>query len=149
HVTIYWPCSQKNEPYSSNGHCCHCPPPSRKSTSARQSHTIESLMLGMQGSLNFLTSLLNNSNVTSEDKISACRAVALTMLQEQNGDLPKDIKAFIRAMIVHNVGFTDIYMLTADKDERTEFVRAEVECMQMKLAAKELLPVALTIPNPF
>ncbi|KIJ10406.1 hypothetical protein PAXINDRAFT_16560 [Paxillus involutus ATCC 200175] len=104
-------------------------PPSRKSASARQSHAAESLMLGMQGSLNFLTSSLNNSNITSEDKVSACRAVALTMLQEQDGDLPRDIKAFIRAMIAHNVGFTDVYTLTADKDERTEFVRAEVEGM--------------------
>ncbi|KIK92443.1 hypothetical protein PAXRUDRAFT_147312, partial [Paxillus rubicundulus Ve08.2h10] len=124
-------------------------PPSCKSASAQQSHAAESLMLGMQGSLNFLTSLLNNLNITSEDKTSARRAVALTMLQEQDGDLPKDIKAFIRAMIVHNVGFTDVYTLTADKDECTEFIRAEVGGMQIKLAAKELLPVAVTIPNPF
>ncbi|KIK80963.1 hypothetical protein PAXRUDRAFT_763722, partial [Paxillus rubicundulus Ve08.2h10] len=110
-------------------------PPSCKSASAQQSHATESLMLGMQGSLNFLTSLLNNLNITSEDKTSACRAVALTMLQEQDGDLPKDVKAFIRAMITHNVGFTDVYTLTADKDERTEFIRAEVEGMRIKLAA--------------
>ncbi|KIK74811.1 hypothetical protein PAXRUDRAFT_19517 [Paxillus rubicundulus Ve08.2h10] len=57
-------------------------PPSCKSANAQQSQATESLMLGMQGSLNFLTSLLNNSNITSEDKISARRAVALTMLQE-------------------------------------------------------------------
>ncbi|KIK95910.1 hypothetical protein PAXRUDRAFT_139671 [Paxillus rubicundulus Ve08.2h10] len=124
-------------------------PPSHKSASALQSHTAESLMLGMQGSLNFLTSSLNNLNITPEDKVSAHRAVALTMLQEQDGDLLKDIKAFIRAMIIHNVGFTDVYTLTADKDEHAEFIRAEVEDMQIKLMAKELLPVALTIPNPF
>ncbi|KIK99047.1 hypothetical protein PAXRUDRAFT_9149 [Paxillus rubicundulus Ve08.2h10] len=139
----------KKEPYSSNGHCHHFPPPSHKSASAWQSHAAESLMLGMQGSLNFLTLSLNNLDITAEDKVSACRAVALTMLQEQDGDLPKDIKAFFRAMIVHNVGFTDVYMLTANKDECTEFIRVEVEGMQIKLVAKELLPVALTIPNPF
>ncbi|KIK76892.1 hypothetical protein PAXRUDRAFT_780016 [Paxillus rubicundulus Ve08.2h10] len=83
-------------------------PPSCKSASAWQSHATESLMLGMQGSLNFLTLLLNNLNITSEDKTSAHRAVALTMLQEQDGDLPKDVKAFIRAIIAHNVGFTDV-----------------------------------------
>ncbi|KIK92624.1 hypothetical protein PAXRUDRAFT_792088, partial [Paxillus rubicundulus Ve08.2h10] len=124
-------------------------PPSCKSASTWEFHAAESLMLGMQGSLNFFTSSLNNLDITAEDKVSACRAVALTMLQEQDGDLPKDIKAFIRAMIAHNVGFTDVYMLTADKDECTEFIRAEVEGMSIKLVAKELLPVVLTILNPF
>ena len=86
-------------------------------------------MLGMQGSLNLLTSLLNNSNITAEDKVSARRELVLTMLQEEDGNLRKDIKAFIRAMIAHSSGFTDIYLLTADKGEHTDFVHAEVEGM--------------------
>ncbi|KIK77188.1 hypothetical protein PAXRUDRAFT_167567 [Paxillus rubicundulus Ve08.2h10] len=144
-MTIYWPCGQKKEPYSSNGHCHHCPPPSHKSASAHQSHTAESLMLGMQGLLNFLTLLLNNSNITSEDKTSACRAVVLTMLQEQDGDLSKDIKAFIRTMIVYNVGFTDVYTLTANKDEHTEFIRVEVEGMRINIRKNSRCHLSLYI----
>ena len=122
-------------------------PSSCKSKNSQQSHTTKSLMLGMQGSLNLLTSLLNNSNITAEDKVSARRELMLTMLQEQDGDLRKDVKAFIRAMISHSSGFTDVYLLTADKGERTDFVQAEVEGMRNKLLAKE--PVTVAIPEPF
>ena len=118
-----------------------------KSKNSQQSHTTESLMLGMQKSLNLLTSLFNNSNITAEDKVSACRELALTMLQRQDSDLWKDVKTFIRAMITYSSGFTDVYLLTANKGECTDFVWAEVEGMWNKLLAKE--PVTVVIPEQF
>jgi len=120
---------------------------SRKSTAAQQSHAAETLMLGMQGSLNLLTSSLANTATSAENKVSTHQELEMQMLHKQDNDLPKDVKAFIRAMIAHNVDFTEVYMLTTDKDKCLDYVRVEVEGMRIKSNAGEPVPIAL--PNPF
>lgn len=104
-------------------------------------------MLGMQGSLNLLTSSLANTATSAENKVSTHQELEMQMLHKQDNDLPKDVKAFIRAMIAHNVDFTEVYMLTTDKDKCLDYVRVEVEGMRIKSNAGEPVPIAL--PNPF
>ena len=122
-------------------------PLSHKSAATWQFHTAETLMLGMQGSLNLLTSSLANTATSTEDKVSACWELAMQMLHEQDNDLPKDVKAFIRIIIARNVGFTEVYTLTTDNDGCLDYVWVEVEGMRIKSNAGEPVPIAL--PNPF
>ena len=88
----------------------------------------ETLMLGMQGSLNLLTLSISSSlqPVTpTAQLVSEKRAQALQMLKLQDDDLPRPLKTFIRTMIAHNSGFVDVYLLTEDKVERLEYVTLE------------------------
>lgn len=87
--------------------------------------TQESLMLDMQGLLNRLAMSITTSLATLQDKASEKRGQALRVLQENDDDLPRYLKAFIRSSIAHSAGFTEVYMLTEDKDERKEYVMYE------------------------
>ena len=69
----------------------------------------------------------------------------MQMLYEQDNDLLKDVKAFIRVMIACNAGFTEVYTLITDKDEHLDYVQVEVEGMRIKSNAGE--PVLITLPN--
>ena len=69
------------------------------------------------------------------------------MLQDQDSNFPKDIKAFIWAMAICNVGFTEVYTLTTDKDERLDYIRVEIEGLRNKSNAGE--PVLVALPNLF
>jgi len=88
----------------------------------------ETLMLGMQGLLNLLTSSISSSlqPVTpTAQLVSEKRAQALQMLKLQDDDLPRPLKTFIWTMIAHDSGFVDVYLLTEDKVERLEYVTLE------------------------
>jgi len=85
----------------------------------------ESFILDMQGSLNLLITSITTSLATPQGKASAKREQALRVLQEKDDDLPRYLKTFIRSSIAHSTGFTEVYMLTEDKDERKEYVMHE------------------------
>ena len=88
----------------------------------------ETLMLGMQGSLNLLTSSISSSlqPVTpTAQLVSEKCAQALQMLKLQDDDLPRPLKTFIWTMIAHDSGFVDVYLLTEDKVERLKYVTLE------------------------
>ena len=86
----------------------------------------ESLMLGMQGSLNLLTLSISHSlQPVAQVTTSGKREQALQKLKTEDDDLARPLKAFIQSMIVHDPGFIDVYMWMEDKVERDEYVMLE------------------------
>ena len=88
----------------------------------------ETLMLGMQGSLNLLTSSISSSLqlvMPTAQLVSEKCVQALQMLKLQDDDLPRPLKTFIRTMIAHDSGFVNVYLLMEDKVERLEYVTLE------------------------
>ena len=88
-------------------------------------------MLGMQGSLNLLTSSITTSLQQSalpaspQDNSLSSRERALNILQAQDNDLLREVKLFVWSMIACNPGFTEVYALTVDKDEWQDYVMLE------------------------
>ena len=84
---------------------------------------------------------------SAKDKVLAHQELAMQMLHEQDNNLPKNVKAFIREIIECNVCFTEVYTLTTNKDKCLDYVRVEVEGMRIKSNGGK--PVPITLLNPF
>ena len=98
-------------------------------------------MLGMQGSLNLLTSSITTSLQQSalpaspQDNSLSSRERALNILQAQDNNLQREVKLFVQSMITHDPGFTEVYTLTVDKDERQDYVMLEYKVKTRNVAS--------------
>jgi len=62
-----------------------------------------------------------------QERVWALREQALDILQEQDNDLPREIKSFVRSLVAHDSGFMEVYVLTTDKDERRHYIMHEYQ----------------------
>ncbi|KAI6035970.1 hypothetical protein BKA83DRAFT_13567 [Pisolithus microcarpus] len=74
---------------------------------------------GLQGSINFLTSLMHSSMSAP----SATRMQVLQLLSKEDHDLPRALRAFIQHSIAQSLGFAEVYIGTTNKDEWLEYVQ--------------------------
>ena len=98
---------------------------------------VESLALGLQGTLNVLSTsinkLISQLPATSSDDTAQVGVTqppslweqALRILKDQDDDLARPTKAFIHSQIAGDPGFTEVYVLTVDKEERCDYVMHE------------------------
>ncbi|KAI6142014.1 hypothetical protein BKA82DRAFT_4361460 [Pisolithus tinctorius] len=77
--------------YAKSSHSCHShnPPPLPSLAISNP------IMVGLQGLINFLTSLINTLMTSAINKVSTMRAQAIHLLDDQDQDFPSPIKAFI------------------------------------------------------
>ena len=98
---------------------------------------VESLTLGLQGTLNVLSTSINKLvsqlPATLSDDTAQVGATqppslqeqALRILKDQDDDLARPTKAFICSQIAGDPGFTEVYVLTVDKEEQCDYVMHE------------------------
>ena len=98
---------------------------------------VESLALSLQGTLDVLSmsinKLVSQPSATSSDDATqvgatqppSLREQALQILKDQDDDLARPTKAFIHSQIAGDPGFTEVYVLTVDKEEWCDYVMHE------------------------
>ncbi|KAI6040130.1 hypothetical protein EDC04DRAFT_2602663 [Pisolithus marmoratus] len=70
-------------------------------------------------------SLMLETGARPQEKLSKLREAALLILLEQDNDFPREIKAFIWSLFTHDPGFTEVYVLTTDKEAWEDYVMHE------------------------
>ena len=83
-------------------------------------------IMGMQGLINHLTDILEQSMVVVEDKVIAGRHRAMEILQNEDTDLPLSIKVALMQLFSDQnyVAATDVYAQTVDKEMCYAFIES-------------------------
>ena len=83
-------------------------------------------IMGMQGSINHLTDILQQSLVTVEDKEAVGSQTVMKILQEDDADLPMPTKVALMRIFADPTfsAATDVYSQTTDKEMRRAFIES-------------------------
>ncbi|KAI6033550.1 hypothetical protein BKA83DRAFT_4486639 [Pisolithus microcarpus] len=81
--------------------------------------------VGLQGSINFLMSKITTHMSSAIEQALITRSQAIQQLDGEDHDLPRHLRAHIQSSIAQNVGFADMYLKMASKEDRIVYVELE------------------------
>ncbi|KAI5982114.1 hypothetical protein EDD15DRAFT_2374054 [Pisolithus albus] len=105
---------------------------SSKKAKKNKEQSMPSVLVGVQGSLSYLGSVIGSSSaVAAQDQHSKQMHIAMELLKERDPDLPVEVKSALMEAFRMDMGAIDLYIISRDKHLRRNWIQTCLRNMQL------------------
>ncbi|KAI6006872.1 hypothetical protein EDD15DRAFT_2357909 [Pisolithus albus] len=105
---------------------------SSKRTKKGKEHSTQAALVGVQGSMSFLGSIISTSSPVAAQKLHTEKMqAALDMVEEHDPDLPIEVKSALMEAFRHDAGAIDLYMMTRNDALRRNWILTCLRHLQL------------------
>ncbi|KAI5986513.1 hypothetical protein EDD15DRAFT_2373261 [Pisolithus albus] len=105
---------------------------SSKRTKKGKEHSTQAALVGVQGSMSFLGSIISTSSPVAAQKLHTEKMqAALNMVEERDPDLPIEVKSALMEAFHHDAGAIDLYMMTRNDALRRNWILTCLRHLQL------------------
>jgi hypothetical protein len=99
-------------------------------------------VMGMQGSINRLTNVIEKGMITDAERVEKQRHAALRILNNEDTDYPMQERVVVMHMFADDPAVVDIYLETQDKDTRHAFIQHMIQYRFQQIPQAPQMPYA-------